>query len=109
MDLKDDGKADKVVNSCEQIVRKCERRTRRSSISPEAVIVEGEERMAKDIGKERKRKRDEEDRGMTKEWTKEQELALQRAYFVAKPTPNFWKKVSKLVFFYFFEIGRAHV
>uniref|UniRef100_A0A7N2LYX6 Myb-like domain-containing protein n=2 Tax=Quercus lobata TaxID=97700 RepID=A0A7N2LYX6_QUELO len=97
VDLTDDEKADKVVNSCEQIVRKRERRTRRSSISPEAVIVEGEERMAKDIGKNRKRKRDEEDGGMTKEWTKEQELALQRAYFVAKPTPNFWKKVSKLV------------
>ncbi|XP_065621142.1 uncharacterized protein LOC111992077 [Quercus suber] len=97
VDLTDDEKADKVVNSCEQIVRKRERSTRRSSISPEAVIVEDEERMAKDIGKNRKRKRDEEDRGMTKEWTKEQELALQRAYFVAKPTPNFWKKVSKLV------------
>ena len=103
VDLTDDEKADKVVNSCEQIVRKRERRTRRSSISPEVVIVEGEERMAKDIGKNRKRKQDEEDRGMTKEWTKEQELALQRAYFVAKPTPNFWKKVSKLVFFYFFD------
>ena len=101
VDLTDDEKADKVVNSCEQIVRKRERRTRRSSISPD--IVEGAERMAKDIGKNRKRKRDEEDRGMTKEWTKEQELALQRAYFVAKPTPNFWKKVSKLVFFYFFD------
>ncbi|KAK4585015.1 hypothetical protein RGQ29_022616 [Quercus rubra] len=95
VDLTDDEKADKVVNSCEQIVRKRERRTRRSSISPD--IVEGAERMAKDIGKNRKRKRDEEDGGMTKEWTKEQELALQRAYFVAKPTPNFWKKVSKLV------------
>lgn len=30
-------------------------------------------------------------------WTKEQEVALQRAYFATKPTPHFWKKVSKLV------------
>ncbi|KAL9375995.1 hypothetical protein Peur_030115 [Populus x canadensis] len=30
-------------------------------------------------------------------WTKDQEMALQRAFFTAKPTPNFWKKVSKLV------------
>ncbi|KAL5076682.1 hypothetical protein RYX36_015666 [Vicia faba] len=30
-------------------------------------------------------------------WTKEQELALRTAYFTAKPSPNFWKKVSKLV------------
>ncbi|CAL1381033.1 unnamed protein product [Linum trigynum] len=30
-------------------------------------------------------------------WTREQELALQRAYFSEKPTPHFWKKVAKLV------------
>ncbi|GAB2269210.1 hypothetical protein Dimus_004139 [Dionaea muscipula] len=30
-------------------------------------------------------------------WTKEQELALQRAYFAVKPTPHFWKKVAKQV------------
>lgn len=30
-------------------------------------------------------------------WTKEQELALQRAYYSAKPSPHFWKNVSKLV------------
>ncbi|CAI9110548.1 OLC1v1010597C1 [Oldenlandia corymbosa var. corymbosa] len=30
-------------------------------------------------------------------WTMEQELALERAYFAAKPTPHFWKKVSKMV------------
>ncbi|XP_010261205.1 PREDICTED: uncharacterized protein LOC104600080 [Nelumbo nucifera] len=30
-------------------------------------------------------------------WTKDQEVALQKAYFAAKPSPHFWKKVSKLV------------
>jgi hypothetical protein len=30
-------------------------------------------------------------------WTKEQELALRKAYFTAKPTPHFWKNVSKMV------------
>nr|GMC68015.1 uncharacterized protein LOC109168390 [Ipomoea batatas] len=30
-------------------------------------------------------------------WTKEQELALQKAYFAAKATPKFWKKVAKMV------------
>lgn len=30
-------------------------------------------------------------------WTREQELALERAYFSAKPTPHFWKKVAKMV------------
>ncbi|GMY12031.1 homeodomain mRNAion factor [Fagus crenata] len=94
LDLTDDENDEKGVDSCEQILRK---RERRSSIGPEAVIVEGDERKANDIGIERKRKRDEEECGITKGWTKEQELALQRAYFVAKPTPNFWKKVSKLV------------
>ncbi|OMO56349.1 hypothetical protein CCACVL1_26613 [Corchorus capsularis] len=44
-----------------------------------------------------KRKRDEGGGRNVQGWTREQELALQRAYFSAKPTPNFWKKVSKLV------------
>ncbi|GKU98715.1 hypothetical protein SLEP1_g11681 [Rubroshorea leprosula] len=35
--------------------------------------------------------------GVVQGWTKEQEVALQRAYFAAKPSPHFWKKVSKLV------------
>jgi len=30
-------------------------------------------------------------------WSKEQELALRIAYFTAKPSPHFWKNVSKLV------------
>ncbi|XP_071712891.1 uncharacterized protein [Rutidosis leptorrhynchoides] len=30
-------------------------------------------------------------------WTKEQELALERAYLTANPTPHFWKKVSRMV------------
>ncbi|MED6137805.1 hypothetical protein PIB30_068449, partial [Stylosanthes scabra] len=30
-------------------------------------------------------------------WAKEQELALQRAFFSVKPSPDFWKNVSKMV------------
>ncbi|KAI3971698.1 hypothetical protein MKW92_022039 [Papaver armeniacum] len=30
-------------------------------------------------------------------WTKDQTAALERAYFAAKPSTNFWKKVSKMV------------
>ncbi|KAL5988395.1 hypothetical protein ACLOJK_036159 [Asimina triloba] len=30
-------------------------------------------------------------------WTEDQEAALQRAYFSARPSPQFWKKVAKLV------------
>ncbi|KAI3976448.1 hypothetical protein MKX01_008306 [Papaver californicum] len=30
-------------------------------------------------------------------WTKDQDAALERAYFAAKPSPNFWKKVSRMV------------
>ncbi|KAJ6743727.1 FINGER CCCH DOMAIN PROTEIN putative (DUF3755)-RELATED [Salix viminalis] len=40
---------------------------------------------------------DEANKRAVREWTKEQEMVLQRAYFTTKPTPNFWKKVSKLV------------
>lgn len=50
---------------------------------------EGEEEL---IGTRRKR-----DDGIVQGWTREQELALQRAYLEAKPTPQFWKKVSKMV------------
>ncbi|KAJ8441316.1 hypothetical protein Cgig2_024828 [Carnegiea gigantea] len=35
--------------------------------------------------------------GTNQGWTKEQEVALQRAYFAAKPSPHFWKKVARLV------------
>ncbi|KAG6594922.1 hypothetical protein SDJN03_11475, partial [Cucurbita argyrosperma subsp. sororia] len=45
----------------------------------------------------RKRKREDGVVGIRQGWTKEQEAALQRAYYAAKPTPQFWKKVSKLV------------
>ncbi|KAK8702946.1 hypothetical protein V6N13_021280 [Hibiscus sabdariffa] len=52
-----------------------------------------------EVKRKRKRKRKHKDEGgaVLQGWTREQELALQRAYFSAKPTPNFWKKVSKLV------------
>ncbi|KAF5749713.1 hypothetical protein HS088_TW03G00038 [Tripterygium wilfordii] len=50
-----------------------------------------------DVGLSMKRKRGEEGNGTSQGWTKEQESALQTAYFLAKPTPHFWKKVSRLV------------
>ncbi|XP_050376714.1 uncharacterized protein LOC126794106 [Argentina anserina] len=51
----------------------------------------------KKVAVRRKRKRGEDDVKVAKGWTKEQELALQRAYLLAKPTPGFWKQVAKLV------------
>ncbi|KAK0603897.1 hypothetical protein LWI29_009884 [Acer saccharum] len=47
----------------------------------------------------RKRKRGDEGNESCKiqGWTKEQEIALQRAYYASNPTPHFWKKVAKLV------------
>ncbi|XP_074578607.1 uncharacterized protein LOC141835078 [Curcuma longa] len=33
----------------------------------------------------------------SEDWTEEQEGALQRAYLLARPSPHFWKKVSKMV------------
>ncbi|KAK4768944.1 hypothetical protein SAY86_027094 [Trapa natans] len=44
-----------------------------------------------------KRQREENASGSSQGWTKEQEADLQRAYLATKPTPSFWKKVSKLV------------
>ncbi|GMI67228.1 hypothetical protein HRI_000392100 [Hibiscus trionum] len=70
-----------------------------------AISVESERRdvseNAEDAEVKRKRKRERKPKdggdAVVQGWTREQELALQRAYFAAKPTPNFWKKVSKLV------------
>ncbi|KAM0823373.1 hypothetical protein ACQ4PT_070913 [Festuca glaucescens] len=31
------------------------------------------------------------------DWTEEQDLTLRQAYFTARPSPHFWKKVSKMV------------
>lgn len=45
-----------------------------------------------------KRKRNHVD--ICKGWSMEQELALERAYLTANPTPHFWKKVSRLVIHY---------
>ncbi|CAL0311830.1 unnamed protein product [Lupinus luteus] len=49
-----------------------------------------------EVGVKRKRKRTRE-KETAIGWTKEQELALQRAYLAAKPSPHFWKNVSRLV------------
>ncbi|KAI3519347.1 hypothetical protein L1887_08381 [Cichorium endivia] len=51
----------------------------------------------KNTGVKRKRNQLEGISGITHGWTKDQESALERAYLQAKPTPQFWKRVSKLV------------
>ncbi|KAH7520384.1 hypothetical protein FEM48_Zijuj08G0138200 [Ziziphus jujuba var. spinosa] len=93
------------VDSCEKFVTKCEKATRESSFGAKAVSTRGRERKTlefddrcREIGVRRKRKRDkQQDNGTVHGWTKQQELALQNAYLAAKPTPHFWKKVSKMV------------
>ncbi|XP_031109856.1 uncharacterized protein LOC116014013 [Ipomoea triloba] len=61
--------------------------------NPEESIDLGE----KQRGVKRKRAQEEDGHVIAKGWTKEQELALQKAYFAAKATPKFWKKVAKMV------------
>ncbi|KAF3439150.1 hypothetical protein FNV43_RR17425 [Rhamnella rubrinervis] len=104
VELSDIGKPGVCVNSCERFVPKSEKARRRSSVDPKAVDAGGREMKSVELDDRcgqvevgRKRKRDEEGNRTVHGWTKEQELALQRAYLVAKPTPHFWKKVSKLV------------
>ncbi|KAL6905352.1 hypothetical protein ACP4OV_002953 [Aristida adscensionis] len=31
------------------------------------------------------------------DWTEEQDMALRQAYFTARPSPHFWKRISKMV------------
>ncbi|KAK6923881.1 hypothetical protein RJ641_010081 [Dillenia turbinata] len=49
------------------------------------------------VGSKRKRMENEEGDGDFPRWSKDQELALQRAFLSVNPTPHFWKKVSKIV------------
>ena len=93
--------------------RKGERKEREICVGLKAVTVEGREsersevcERNEDVEVKRKRKRNPNEGGdaIFQGWTREQEFALQRAYFSAKPTPNFWKKVSKMVFFPFLDI-----
>lgn len=94
---------DTSVSSSGKNVAEGERR-KGNSADPEAnvaksggtQVVDGE--MNKKSVARRKRKREEDVVGIRQGWTKEQEAALHRAYYAAKPTPKFWKKVSKLVF-----------
>lgn len=60
---------------------------------------EDEEKKSRAVEVSRKRKQDEfeESHEAVHGWSKEQEFALQKAYLMAKPTPQFWKKVSRLV------------
>lgn len=78
--------------------RKKERKRKRVEVKTEenrVVLDEGFGGGRKERGKGKKSKRNGEEFG--KGWTEEQELALERAYLAAKPSPQFWKNVSKLV------------
>ncbi|MBA0850846.1 hypothetical protein Goshw_008020 [Gossypium schwendimanii] len=69
-----------------------------TNVGLKAVSVEGREtERNEDFSVRRKRKPLVEADGNVQGWSREQESILQKAYFSAKPTPNFWKKVSKLV------------
>ncbi|KAK2656677.1 hypothetical protein Ddye_009729 [Dipteronia dyeriana] len=49
------------------------------------------------VSRKRKRGDDGNESCKIQGWSKEQEIALQRAYYASNPTPHFWKKVAKLV------------
>ncbi|XP_043713228.1 uncharacterized protein LOC122661787 [Telopea speciosissima] len=96
------GKVDKGVNSFNDLAKYREGIEREiSTVSPAMTPkgMGGEKRSdLRNEGIRVDRKRKQRDEGCSPEgWTKEQEAALRRAFFAAKPTPHFWKKVSKLV------------
>ncbi|PWA88562.1 homeodomain-like protein [Artemisia annua] len=51
----------------------------------------------KRVGTKRKVNQAKDDVKLRQGWSKDQELALERAYLTANPTPHFWKKVSRMV------------
>ncbi|KAL0382081.1 UNVERIFIED_CONTAM: hypothetical protein Scaly_0495400 [Sesamum calycinum] len=109
--LPKEGKAKVGVGSCKQSPENIEKRFTRSSsqikiiqqveeagnVSPECRDINKNCERKMHICEKRKRYQVEEECEIVQGWTKEQELALQRAYFTAKPTPHFWKKVAKMV------------
>ena len=100
-DFPDEVRTKEGANSSKKFGGELEKRTMCSSGDSPVVIDGGKETDDKEIGVKRKRNEVAEGCGFVKGWSKDQELALQRAYFAAKPTPNFWKKVSKLVMRFF--------
>ncbi|PWA97937.1 hypothetical protein CTI12_AA024690 [Artemisia annua] len=89
----------------EELLGKCvDKRTNVVGVSTAVVVydglmgVEDGNKVQKNVGIKRKRNENEGivGNGISQSWTKDQELALERAYLEAKPTPHFWKKVSRL-------------
>ncbi|XP_010272189.1 PREDICTED: uncharacterized protein LOC104608040 [Nelumbo nucifera] len=97
------GKPEVGIDSSVVLTRKeGERRNGNSVTSPAVTSLEDggkkirdANRVKEESGVDRKRKHQES--CDLQGWTKDQEVALQKAYFAAKPSPHFWKKVSKLV------------
>ncbi|XP_059644868.1 uncharacterized protein LOC132286534 [Cornus florida] len=103
-DLSDAERAKVGASSCDQSAGQLRKKRTFRSVASSKVVVGGRERNVRDIDKgrkeigvKRKRNQAEEGCGTFQGWTNDQEIALQRAYFAAKPTPHFWKKVAKLV------------
>ncbi|XP_030455763.1 uncharacterized protein LOC115676879 isoform X2 [Syzygium oleosum] len=84
---------DGVVNKCEVFVAETQRGTRQCVLSL-PVLKKEENGKFKTLTES---KQGDEGNKNCQGWTEEQEDALQRAYFSAKPTPHFWKKVSRFV------------
>ncbi|KAJ4964157.1 hypothetical protein NE237_024096 [Protea cynaroides] len=96
------GKADEGVDSSNEFARYREGIEREISTVSPAMTPKGMGRKKwSDLGNEGTpvdRKRKQRDESCCPDgWTKEQDTALRRAFIVTKPTPHFWKKVSKLV------------
>ncbi|CAM8900993.1 unnamed protein product [Rhodiola kirilowii] len=101
-----DTKLDSVVEEicerdgdCSEQMVKRNRRKSVSPVGPEEELSEATKNESKEANAgKRKRKRGKEGSGAVRGWTNEQEMALERAYLTMKPTPRFWKKVSKMFF-----------
>ncbi|CAN8254640.1 unnamed protein product [Cochlearia groenlandica] len=78
-----------------------ERKKMRLAMKDEEEKAVTKDNEGKRIGRDDKEEEEEENlktkKKLEKGWTKELELALQGAYLTVKPSPNFWRKVSKLV------------
>ncbi|KAL8462947.1 hypothetical protein ACS0TY_033007 [Phlomoides rotata] len=107
-------KSSKGTKRSARLVHSEEKRMTRSSLGRNTAVIEtisGVDSCKENIEKrdqelytnkkrrqgEKKSKRNEVEEEEGGGWTKEQQLSLRTAYFLAKPTPQFWKKVATMV------------
>ncbi|KAK1324175.1 hypothetical protein QJS10_CPA02g00190 [Acorus calamus] len=88
---------------CEELLKEKEKELRNGGSVVSGVLatpklrMEGKKRKIENVDDIGMASRTGDDDCISPGWTRDQEMALHRAYLIARPSPHFWKKVSKMV------------